>query len=165
MIANDVNLVTLTVDGKVITGGYGGRRYYPDYVLQGCGNNLSLRPTWVLDKDMYQSKEHCCSENFMPGRELLGDEFPHSATHIVPVDGAEHDDKLDAKQDAKCKMPSDSPPPPPTLANLDTFLTQYLSSTLGWVSINGVASTLMEVTTQGLCAKDESHLVQIVRTA
>jgi hypothetical protein len=63
-IANHVNLVTLTVHGKVITGWYGWRRYYSDYVLQGCGDDPSLRPTWVLHKDMYQSKEYCCYKNF-----------------------------------------------------------------------------------------------------
>jgi hypothetical protein len=59
---------------------------------------------------MYQSKEHCCSKNFMPGQELLGDEFPHSAAHIVPVDGAEHYAEQDAKQDAKREMPRNLPP-------------------------------------------------------
>jgi hypothetical protein len=114
-IANDVDLLTLTVDGKVITGGYGGRRKYPDYILQGCGNDPSLRPTWVLDEDMYQSKKHCCSKNFMPGQELLGDKFPYSAAHIVPVHGAEHDAEQDAKQDAKREMPKPFTPPPPLL--------------------------------------------------
>ena len=180
---NDVDVVTLTVDNGTITGWYGPPRYYPDFSSLTCGDDPSLRPAYVTNDGMYQAKERCCSENFQWTGRCLGENF--SETNFMTEPPTSFPSMMPSAMPTTLSPTTISPttisptqlqrPPPRPLTKYDPSPfdstrdadVDESPSTLGWFNIDeAVASaSSMKLMSQGLCAKDESDLVQIFRIA